>query len=200
MSLIPAAPEALQQYDYSAGLAELRKQFGDRVLTSESVREQAGKDESFHPTMPPHAVIRVRSREEVQEVVKICARTGMPVVPHGAGTSLEGNIAALKGGVTIDFTDMNEVVAVHAGDFRRRGAARGHPPAVERVPEGPGPVFSHRSGCQRHGRRHDRHPGLRHQRGALRHHAGQCHQYRGSAGGRVPGADRAAGAQVCGRL
>ncbi len=117
MSLIPEAPEALQQYDYSAGLAELRKQFGDRVLTSESVREQAGKDESFHPAMPPHAVIRVRSREEVQEVVKICARTGMPVVPHGAGTSLEGNIAALKGGVTIDFTDMNEVVAVHAGDF-----------------------------------------------------------------------------------
>ena len=117
MSLIPAAPEALQQYDYSAGLAELRKQFGDRVLTSESVREQAGKDESFHPAMPPHAVIRVRSREEVQEVVNICARTGMPVVPHGAGTSLEGNIAALKGGVTIDFTEMNEVVAVHAGDF-----------------------------------------------------------------------------------
>ncbi|MXX17102.1 MAG: FAD-binding protein [Gammaproteobacteria bacterium] len=98
-------------------MAELRKQFGDRVLTSESVREQAGKDESFHPAMPPHAVIRVRSREEVQEVVKICARTGMPVVPHGAGTSLEGNIAALKGGVTIDFTEMNEVIAVHAGDF-----------------------------------------------------------------------------------
>ena len=117
MSLIPAAPEALQQYDYSAGLSELQQRFGDRVLTSESIRQQAGKDESFHPSMPPHAVIRVRNREEVQEVVKTCARTGMPVVPHGAGTSLEGNIAALKGGVTIDFAEMDQVIAVHAGDF-----------------------------------------------------------------------------------
>lgn len=117
MSLIPVAPEALKKYDYSAGISSLRERFGDRVLTSESVREQAGKDESFHPSMPPHAVIRVRDREEVRQVVITCAETGMPVVPHGAGTSLEGNVAALKGGVSIDFTEMNQVVAVNAGDF-----------------------------------------------------------------------------------
>ncbi len=117
MSLIPSAPEGIQQYDYSAGLAQLRELLGDRLQTSQSVREQAGSDESFHPSLPPHAVVRVRSKEEVQQIVQICADTQTPIVAHGAGTSLEGNVGAMHGGVTLDFTDMNEIVAVNAADF-----------------------------------------------------------------------------------
>ncbi len=117
MSLTLKKPDCMKDLDYSAGLAQLKSDFGDRVLTSTSIRQQAGKDESFRPSIPPHAVIKVKNREEVQQIVRICAQAKMPLVPHGVGTSLEGNIAALYGGVTIDFTEMNTVLAVHDGDF-----------------------------------------------------------------------------------
>ncbi len=117
MSLTQPIPDFTESLDYAPGLLKLKQLFGDRVLTSESIRTQAGKDESFHPSVPPHAVIRVESGAEVEQIVGVCAECKIPIIPHGAGTSLEGNIAALHGGVTIDFTEMNEVVAVHSGDF-----------------------------------------------------------------------------------
>lgn len=117
MSLIPATPDSTIQNDYSAGLERLRELLGDRLLTSASVREQAGRDESFHPSLPPHAVVRVRNREEVQQIVRICHETATPIVPHGAGTSLEGNVGAMEGGISLDFTDMNQVVSVNGADF-----------------------------------------------------------------------------------
>lgn len=117
MSLASELPVAAEKFDYSSTLDVLQEQFGDRLITSSAVCNQFGKDESFHPSMPPHAVIKAHNREEVQQIVAICAEHKTPMVPHGAGTSLEGNIAALKGGISIDTSEMNQVLAVHIEDF-----------------------------------------------------------------------------------
>ena len=106
-----------QVYNYDAGLDELVRVFGDRIQTAESVCQQYGKDESFHPSAPPHAVVQPENAEQAQHIVRICREHGMPIVPHGAGTSLEGNIAALKGGICIDSGLMNSIVRVNAEDF-----------------------------------------------------------------------------------
>jgi D-lactate dehydrogenase (cytochrome) len=98
-------------------LGVLRQIVGERVTTADAVREQHGKDESFHPCIPPDAVVFARSTDEVSRVVSACAERGVPVIPFGTGTSLEGHVAALEGGVSIDVTQMNEVLAVNAEDL-----------------------------------------------------------------------------------
>ena len=103
--------------DYATAIDALQEMFGDRVLTAKSVCDQFGKDESFHPSRPPHAVIKAKNTKEVQQIVQVCNQHKMPIVPHGAGTSLEGNIGALRGGISIDTSEMNQIVAVHAEDF-----------------------------------------------------------------------------------
>ena len=95
----------------------LRQIVGDRVTTTEAIREQHGRDESFHPSVPPDAVVFARSTDEVARVVTACAARGVPIIPFGTGTSLEGHVAALKGGVCIDVSQMNEVLAVNAEDL-----------------------------------------------------------------------------------
>jgi len=107
----------LPRYSCEKTVDELVKAFGDRVLTSKSVCEQYGSDESYHPAMPPDAVVQPQNREEVQEIVRICARHKTPIVAHGAGTSLEGAVAALHGGICIDSGNMNHVVQVNENDF-----------------------------------------------------------------------------------
>jgi len=101
----------------AAALTALRDAFGARVLESASIREQYGKDESHHPSAPPDAVIRPRDKSEVQRIVQLCARHRMPVVAFGVGTSLEGNVAALAGGVCIDSSEMKQIITVNAEDF-----------------------------------------------------------------------------------
>ncbi len=96
---------------------ELRALLGERLSTSAAVREQHGHDESYHPTHPPDAVAFATSTEEVTEIVKLCARRKRPVIPFGTGTSLEGQVAALHGGISIDMTRMNEVLEVNAEDL-----------------------------------------------------------------------------------
>ena len=98
-------------------LEKLRAIVGDRLSTGASVREQHGQDLSYHPGLPPDVVVFATSTEEVSEIVKLCASEKMAVIPFGAGTSLEGHLSALKGGVSIDLTQMNEVLAVHAEDM-----------------------------------------------------------------------------------
>ncbi|MGJ3258442.1 MAG: FAD-binding oxidoreductase [Rhodospirillales bacterium] len=98
-------------------LDALRRIVGDRVSTADAVREQHGKDESFHPCIPPDAVVFAQSTDEVSRVVAACAERGVPIVPFGTGTSLEGHVAALEGGVCIDVSQMNEVLAVNAEDL-----------------------------------------------------------------------------------
>ena len=103
--------------NHAAAIAALRDAFGARLLTADSVREQYGKDESFHRAYPPDAVVRPRDKTEVQTIVRICAAQLAPIIAYGAGTSLEGNVAALRGGVCIDFSQMNNILAVNADDF-----------------------------------------------------------------------------------
>ena len=90
---------------------------GERLSTSAAVREQHGHDESYHATHAPEAVAFAESTEEVAEIVKVCARHRRPVIPFGTGTSLEGQVAALEGGVSIDLSRMNEVLAVSIEDM-----------------------------------------------------------------------------------
>ncbi len=95
----------------------LRAIVGDRLSTAEAVREQHGHDESYHPSHPPDAVVFAETTEEVSDIVKLCAAREVPVIPFGTGTSLEGHVAALNGGVCIDLMRMNEVVTIYAEDL-----------------------------------------------------------------------------------
>lgn len=96
---------------------DLRAFLGERLSTSAAVREQHGHDESYHPGHPPDAVAFARSTEEVAKIVQVCARHGRPVIPFGTGTSLEGHVAAINGGISIDLTQMDAVLEVNAEDL-----------------------------------------------------------------------------------
>ena len=98
-------------------IAALAAIVGERLSTSAAVREQHGRDESYHAAAPPDVVVFVESTEEVAAVVKLCAAQGIPVVPFGTGTSLEGHVAALFGGVCIDLSRMNRILRVSAEDM-----------------------------------------------------------------------------------
>jgi D-lactate dehydrogenase (cytochrome) len=100
-----------------APLASLRQLLGDRLSTDLSVRDRHGKDESYHPVIPPDAVAFPDTTDEVSAIVKICAQYQLPIIPFGAGTSLEGHISAVHGGVSIDFSRMNRVLQVNPGDL-----------------------------------------------------------------------------------
>jgi len=81
------------------------------------VREHHGKDESYFPYALPDVVVFLKSTEEVRDVVNICRTHRVPMIPYGVGTSLEGHVNAPVGGVSIDFRDMNKVLAVHGEDL-----------------------------------------------------------------------------------
>ena len=96
---------------------ELKGLLGERLSVSQAVRDQHGHDESYHATAAPDAVAFARSTEEVSAIVKLAAKYGVPIIPFGTGTSLEGHVAALHGGITIDLTQMNNVLEVNDGDL-----------------------------------------------------------------------------------
>jgi D-lactate dehydrogenase (cytochrome) len=100
-----------------AVVSGLAARFGNRLVTSLAVREQHAHTTTWIPNQPPDAVVFPQSPEDVQEIVRLCAAHGVPVIPFGVGTSLEGHINAPQGGVSIDFRDMNRVLAVHAEDL-----------------------------------------------------------------------------------
>src|SRR5713101_8327893 len=98
-------------------LASLRQLLGDRLSTSAAVCEQHGKDESYHTPHAPDAVAFARTTEEVAAIVGLCAEYKIPVIAFGTGTSLEGHVAALAGGVCIDMSQMNRIIRVNAEDL-----------------------------------------------------------------------------------
>lgn len=98
-------------------IEQLRGWLGERLSTRPAEREQHGRGESWHAPCPPDAVCYLESTEEVARVVKACAAQGVPVIPFGAGTSLEGHVGALRGGICIDLSRMNQVLAVRADDL-----------------------------------------------------------------------------------
>ncbi len=110
-----AAPSRPPQVD--ATIAELKAMLGDRLSTAHAVREQHGKDISYHEAPLPDAVVFAESAEEVQKIVQICARHGTPIIPYGTGTSLEGHISAPNGGISLDVSRMNKVLKVNEADL-----------------------------------------------------------------------------------
>ena len=101
-------------------LAELRALLGDRLSTVNAVRDQHGKDLTYHEGHPPDAVAFPATTDEVAAIVRTCAAHRLPVIAYGAGTSLEGHIAALEGGVTLDLAGMNRIIEVNAEDLDAR--------------------------------------------------------------------------------
>ncbi|TXL71507.1 FAD-binding protein [Vineibacter terrae] len=98
-------------------IAELKAIFGDRLSTAAAVREQHGKDISYHEAHLPDAVVFAESTAEVQKVVQICARYRTPIIAFGTGTSLEGHISAPQGGISVDVSRMNQVLQVNEADL-----------------------------------------------------------------------------------
>jgi D-lactate dehydrogenase (cytochrome) len=111
---------ALPNSAFSTCLETLGGLLGDRLSTAEAVRRHHGVDASYHPAALPDGVAFATSTEEVAEIVKVCASHDCPIVPFGAGSSLEGQVQALKGGLCIDLSRMNEVLEVHAADLNCR--------------------------------------------------------------------------------
>jgi D-lactate dehydrogenase (cytochrome) len=98
-------------------ITELTAAFGNRLVTSQAVREQHGNTVTWIANQPPDAVVFPQNTEEVQQIVRICSANGVAIIPFGVGTSLEGHVNAPVGGVSIDFRDMNKVLSVHAEDL-----------------------------------------------------------------------------------
>jgi D-lactate dehydrogenase (cytochrome) len=117
MTVSPAASAPIGHNANESLLGELRALLGDRLSTAPSVREQHGRDESYHAAHAPDAVAFAHSTEEVSAIVKACALHETPVIPFGTGTSLEGHVAALHGGVCIDLSQMNRVLRVNVDDL-----------------------------------------------------------------------------------
>ncbi len=106
------APQALADV-----LSKLAVRFGNRYSANETIRQQHGHTLTWTQNQPPDAVVWPQSTDETAEIVRLCAAARVPVIPYGAGTSLEGHVNAPYGGVCIDLTQMKRIVAVHAEDL-----------------------------------------------------------------------------------
>ncbi|MDP3134831.1 MAG: FAD-linked oxidase C-terminal domain-containing protein [Burkholderiaceae bacterium] len=110
-------PEIHQREVPAALIAALKTQFGDRCSTALAVREQHGRDESSFQAPPPAAVVFAESTADVALAVALAAEHAVPVIPFGVGSSLEGHLLAVQGGISIDVSRMNKVLHIHAEDL-----------------------------------------------------------------------------------
>jgi D-lactate dehydrogenase (cytochrome) len=114
---LPLTLESVAPTARDAAITSLSKLLGDRLSTAVSVREQHGHDASYHRCAPPDAVAFAESTEEVSEIVKVCASHKVPIIPFGSGSGLEGHVVALRGGMPIDLSRMNQILRVSPGDL-----------------------------------------------------------------------------------
>ncbi len=103
--------------DTATAIGVLRQRFGDRLQTGEAIRQQHGHTLTWIPNQPPDAVIFVELASEVVDIVRVARQYRVPVIPFGAGTSLEGHVNAAEGGLSLDFSRMNKIVAVNERDL-----------------------------------------------------------------------------------
>jgi len=108
------AAEALR---YEPAIEALKQLFGTRCSTSHAVREHHAKGECWFPAQLPDAVVYAQSTEDVVEAVKICAAHDTPIIAFGTGTSLEGHVNAVNGGVCIDLSEMKDILEVNNEDL-----------------------------------------------------------------------------------
>src|SRR4051812_42462118 len=111
----------MSQADQSAlppTLAEaLSDRFGRRFSTNAQILLQHGRSESHHELHLPDGVVMAHSTEEVAAVVGLCAEHRRPIIPFGAGTSIEGNTTPVRGGISLDLSEMSRILAVNPDDF-----------------------------------------------------------------------------------
>ena len=103
--------------DIATAIAILKQRFGERLQTGEAIRRQHANTVTWLANEPPDAVVWPHSTEEVSAIVELASTHGMPLVPFGAGTSLEGHVNAPHGGLSLDFQQMDEIVAVNDRDL-----------------------------------------------------------------------------------
>ena len=115
----PAAHLSIAQREVPQALLDaLKARFGDNCSTAQVVREQHGRDESAFTTVPPPAaVVFAECTQDVADAVKLCAQHKVPVIPFGVGSSLEGHLLAVQGGISIDLMRMNKVLAINPEDL-----------------------------------------------------------------------------------
>lgn len=120
LSLAPSRPAPRRRPDQDTiarVTLALTRRYGNRVVTSQAVREQHGHTTTWLTNQPPDIVVYPQTAEEVAEIVRICAAERVPVIPFGTGTSLEGHLNAPYGGVSVDTSMMKRIVAVHPEDL-----------------------------------------------------------------------------------
>ncbi|MCK7613522.1 FAD-binding oxidoreductase [Roseibium sediminicola] len=121
MPELATTPDDAQDLDgkdnIASAVAQLKERFKERCATSKALREQHGHTTTWLRNQPPDAVVFAETTEEVADIVRVCARFKVPVIPFGAGTSLEGHVNAPRGGVSIDLSRMNAVLEVNAADL-----------------------------------------------------------------------------------
>ncbi len=110
-------PEIALREVPAAFVDELKARFGDRCSTALVVREQHGRDESSFTAPPPSAVVFAESTADVADAVTLCAQHRVPVIPFGVGSSLEGHLLAVQGGISIDLSRMSRIVSLNAEDL-----------------------------------------------------------------------------------
>jgi D-lactate dehydrogenase (cytochrome) len=98
-------------------IAEACARFGERLTTNASLREQHSHGEDTNPPALPDAVVFVETTEEAAALLALCNRHRVPVVPFGAGTSLEGHVTPVRGGISLDLSRMRRVIEVHQEDM-----------------------------------------------------------------------------------
>jgi len=113
----PASLSALRKPLPEPFVQRLSQLFGSRVSLAAAVREQHGRDESAYAPVPPDAVVFAESTDDVAKLVSLCGEFRVPVIPFGVGSSLEGHLLAVQGGVSIDLSRMNQVLAVNPEDL-----------------------------------------------------------------------------------
>ena len=110
-------PEAAQRAIPEALLTALQTRFGAQYSQAMVVREQHGRDESAFSMPPPSAVVFAQSTQDVADAVALVAAHQVPVIPFGVGSSLEGHLLAIQGGISIDLGRMNQVLSINAEDL-----------------------------------------------------------------------------------
>jgi D-lactate dehydrogenase (cytochrome) len=101
----------------ATAIGALKELLGARASDAAAIRDHHSHGESYHRHAPPDIVCFPASTAEVAAIVRIAAATGLPIVPFGAGTSLEGHVNAIHGGITIDLREMNRIVRVSVDDL-----------------------------------------------------------------------------------
>ena len=112
------APVIAQREVPAALIAALQQRFGANCSTAQVIREQHGRDESAFTTVPPPAaVVFAESTQDVSDAITLAAQYRVPVIPFGVGSSLEGHLLAVQGGISVDVSRMNKILSINAEDL-----------------------------------------------------------------------------------